>query len=349
MNSKLNLPVGVALFAALAVALMFLLSGGLLQAQDNGPIMYAENDTGAVATFTGSDPEGRTVYWSLVPDTATFPDDADVEAADNADVDDFMISSDGVLSFKFSPDFEAPMGEGAANTNTYKVVVVASDDAPGAGEMIEMGYKKVTVMVTDVDEPGMVTLSAQQPQVGVALTATLTDDDASESQPTTDVEWMWEHSSTAAGPWTPILTATAAAYLPLGVVDKYLRVTVTYTDKHGSDKSVMAVSANMVRAVPAANNVAPVFQLGPEARSVDENSPSGTNVGEPVVANDAPGDVLTYTLAGADAANYEIDQATGQITVGPRITLDREASGGDEDTVMVTATDPAGRTVPRRQ
>ena len=33
MNSKLNLPVGVALFAALAVGLMFLLSGGLLQAQ----------------------------------------------------------------------------------------------------------------------------------------------------------------------------------------------------------------------------------------------------------------------------------------------------------------------------
>ena len=37
MNSKLNLPVGVAVFAALVVGLMFLLPGGLLQAQDNGP------------------------------------------------------------------------------------------------------------------------------------------------------------------------------------------------------------------------------------------------------------------------------------------------------------------------
>ena len=36
MTSKLNLPVGVALFAALAVGLMFLLSGGPLQAQDDG-------------------------------------------------------------------------------------------------------------------------------------------------------------------------------------------------------------------------------------------------------------------------------------------------------------------------
>ena len=74
----------------------------------------------------------------------------------------FMISSDGVLSFKFSPDYEMPRGVviGDGNTNTYKVVVVASDDAPGAGGMIKMGYKKVTVMVTNVEETETVTLSA---------------------------------------------------------------------------------------------------------------------------------------------------------------------------------------------
>ena len=75
MNSKLNLPVGVALFAALAVGLMFLLSGGPLQAQDaDGPIPYAENDTGAVATFTGSDPEDRMIYWSLAEGRGTAVD-----------------------------------------------------------------------------------------------------------------------------------------------------------------------------------------------------------------------------------------------------------------------------------
>ena len=31
----------------------------------------------------------------------------------------------------------------------------------------------------------------------------------------------------------------------------------------------------------------------------DENSPPGTNVGKPVTAADAPGDILTYTLGGA--------------------------------------------------
>ena len=61
--------------------------------------------------------------------------------------------------------------------NEYKVVVVASDDAPGVTGR-EMSYHKVTVTVTDVDEDGSISLSAQQPQVGIDLTATLTDQDA---------------------------------------------------------------------------------------------------------------------------------------------------------------------------
>ena len=131
------------------------------------------------------------------------------------------------------------------------------------------------------------------------LTATLNDDDADAQIKLTAAKWKWEHSSVAAGPWTPILTATTAAYTPLGVEDKYLRVTATYTDGHGSGKSAQAVSANMVRAEPDANNAAPVFTDEDDAdagiqvnRSVDENSPPGTNVGKPVVANDAPGDSI---------------------------------------------------------
>ena len=43
------------------------LLAGPLQAQDSDPIMYAENGTRAmVATFTATDQEGQTVYWSLL-------------------------------------------------------------------------------------------------------------------------------------------------------------------------------------------------------------------------------------------------------------------------------------------
>ena len=333
LNRRLALPI-LAILAVLAASLLFLMPGGPLQAQDSS-IIYEENGTDHVATFTGSDPEGRPVYWSLTDAVV-----ADVvETADIADREHFMISSDGVLSFRFSPDYEMPRGNpiGDDNTNTYKVVVEASDDAPGAGDAINIGYEMVTVMVTDMDDPGMVSLSAQQPQVDAALTATLTDDDATTDQ-ITAAKWKWDHSSAANGPWTPILTATTNSYLPLGVVDKYLRVTATYTDEHGSDKSESAVSANMVRAEPA-NNAAPVFPSESGARSVDENSPSGTNVGKPVAADDAAGDdKLTYTLSGSDL--FDINPATGQITVGARTTLDAE--GTPTYNVTVTATDPAG-------
>ena len=316
------------MLAVAALGLWLLLPGGALRAQD-AAIEYAENGTGPVATYTATDPEGRTVYWSLA-------DDADaVTAADIEDADHFVISSDGVLSFKFSPDYEVQMGGGSANdSNTYKVVVTASDNAPGAGTVenpTKVAYEKVTVMVTDVDEPGIVTLLSVQPQVSIGLTAMLTDDDATTTQ-IGAAKWKWEHASTANGPWTPILTAKTSVYMPIGVEDKYLRVTATYTDGHGSGKTAQAVSA--------ANNAAPVFPTGSGARSVDENSPPGASVGKPVVANDAPGDVLTYTLGDTDADEaFDIYQATGQITVGARTTLDTETDA--EATVEVTATDPA--------
>ena len=55
--------------------------------------------------------------------------------------------------------------------NMYSVTVQATD------ETNKIGMKEVTVEVTNVDEPGMVTLSALRPQSAVPFTATLTDPD----------------------------------------------------------------------------------------------------------------------------------------------------------------------------
>ena len=59
INKRFTLPF-LALLAVLTAGLLFLLPGGLLQAQDDGTIEYAENGTDPVATYTGIDPEGRT-------------------------------------------------------------------------------------------------------------------------------------------------------------------------------------------------------------------------------------------------------------------------------------------------
>ena len=60
-------------------------------------------------------------------------------------------------------------------------------------------------------------------------------------------------------------------------------------------------------------------------------------------ANDQ-GDVLAYSLGGEveDAGLFDIDIATGQLKTKEK--LNREATGGNERTVTVTAVDPFGRT-----
>ena len=261
-----------------------------------------------------------------------------------------MISSDGVLSFKFSPNYEMPTSAITSGElpvrNVYNVVVVASDDALGAddeitvdADQIKMAYKKVTVMVTNVEETETVTLSARQAQVNVELTATYNDLDNEKSD--TDLTWKWYLSGSlipGAGANDTGLTST---YTP--VSRGSLRVEASYTRTDGSAKTVSKTVS--VRMAPADTNVDPKFGEGAGARSVDENSPPGTRVGNPVAATD-PRDILTYTLSGVDEDDYRIDQATGQITVGPRITLDHEEPN-DTDMVTVTATDPAGGATPQ--
>ena len=367
-----------------------MLPGGPLQAQD-ASLEYAENRMDPVDTFTGVDPEGRPVYWSLLDaltDPAPTVGGTALEATDIADAGAFTISSDGVLSFKLPPDFEMPMSRPAigspvvtvgtlAARNVYKIVVVASDDARGADmvgeadlgaidgiENIQKSYHKVTVTVTDVDEAGSISLSAQQPQVGVDLTATLTDQDATDTDDEGGLQpkngkWKWEQGTAMNGPWTLISGQTTGTYSSptADTVGKYLRATATYTDAFGDDKTAMAVSAHAVRAKPAGTNSSPAFPDEDAdtvniqvSRSVNENSPPGTNVGEPVAAGDA-GDILTYSLATPADANdngkYRIDPATGQITVGARTMLNRESFVQDDPvhTVTVTATDPWSITV----
>ena len=73
------------------------------------------------------------------------------------------------------------------------------------------------------------------------------------------------------------------------------------------------------------------------ARSVPEGTAAGTDIGAPVEAED-PGDTLTYTLGGTDAASFDIVAATGQLQTKAALDAATKATY----TVMVTATDTAG-------
>ena len=51
----------------------------------------------------------------------------------------------------------------------------------------------------------------------------------------------------------------------------------------------------------------------PVMRFVEENTPSGRPIGEPISATSADGESLTYSLWGVDAEYFAIDASTGQL------------------------------------
>ena len=87
-----------------------------------------------------------------------------------------------------------------------------------------------------------------------------------------------------------------------------------------------------------------------DSPEVDENTPPGTNIGDPYTATDPDeaslefGDTLTYSLEGEDAASFNLDPLTGQLstkapldyeeTSSYSVTVKVEDSGGGTDTIM---------------
>ena len=275
---------------------------------------HNEHSTAQVASFSATDPEGAKVRWSVA----------------GADGEHFEISSGGLLRFVRPPDYEYPADSGG--NNQYDVQVSAR---AGASDPVT---QTVTVSVVDVDEDGVVALNSPQPQVGTPLVATASDPDGS----VTVQSWAWQRSADGAD-WRDIAGATAASYTPAaGDVSHRLRVTAAYTHG-GSAKSVAGQPPRPVRTAPVSNS-APAFPTGPHTRSVTENAGPGTAVGAPVAATDPDsGDAgrLSYSLSGTDASSFSVDQASGQLRVGPRTVFDFE-TGTTSFSVTVTATDPSG-------
>ena len=185
---------------------------------------YVEGGTGPVATYTASNPANARLTWSL----------------DGTDKDAFTIPN-GVLRFRQSPDYEDPPDK------EYDITVQASDGTV-TGEL--------PVLVTVEDALGTVRLSASQPRVGSALTATVSDPDGVDAATT---DWCWERSLLSNFPsgetdeitCTSTNQTTTATYTPVDDdLGHYLRATVTYADNQGTPKreAVEAVTTNTVLA-----------------------------------------------------------------------------------------------------
>ena len=357
----------LAVLAAAALGLALLLPGGVLQAQSEA-IEYPENGKDPVATFTAADPEGATpITWALVAGGGDPDGGGDLDAADNADSDHFTIDKDGVLKFSGSPDFENPSGEGATS-NTYKVVVLASDAATGG----QTGYHAVTVKVTDVNEPGKITVATSTsngtPQylVGAILTATVSDGDITDADQTftadragevTGVVWRWYRGGTQ-------ITGTDAQDNTYTLVPddagQHIRAVVRYVVAGNVDQEMASLTTDYPVLAARARANALKFDPAGVSRTISEGA-EDRNVGAPVTATDNHGTIRYSLVAGGDAERFEIDEKTGQITTaleldyegeapavaGPPVVVGScaDATGGSPDrecTVTVTATDSTG-------
>ena len=183
-----------------------------LVAVGSGFISYGENGRDVVAEYTATVPSGASVSWSL----------------GGPDAGDFSISRNGQLTFRSSPNFEAPAD--ANRDNTYEITVTAR-----AGR--DSDQLDVTVNVTNLDETGDVSLSPARIIVGGQVTATLSDVDGTP----TGLSWDWATSEDGATGWTNIAGANTNVYTPITAdVGHYLRATANYTDPEGPGKSISA-------------------------------------------------------------------------------------------------------------
>ena len=141
--------------------------------------------------------------------------------------------ADGYLRFVDPPDYENAADQGT--DNVYDVTIQAAD-----GTATET--TAIAVTVTDIDEPGTVTLSPLRPKLGTALTATLADPDVVSGTTT----WQWERND-GREDWEEIAGAMSASYSPTAADgDRYLRVTATYTDSFGAGKTAEAMAPHVV-------------------------------------------------------------------------------------------------------
>ena len=263
---------------------------------------YAENGDGLVAIYTATDPEEKTLTWSL----------------NRYDSDKFSISDTGELTFKSPPNYEE-----RADTNRDNVYDLNIEAYDGT----HTDTLKVSITVTDVNETPVVTgqSSVDYAENGTGPVDTYTATDPENEQIT------WSLGGDGSDDFSISATGELTFKSPPNYEtnNEYV-VTVQASDGNSTGTREVTITVTDV-------NEAPEFATATTTRAVAENTGAVQNIGAPIEATDPEDDNLIYTLGGTDAASFAIVRSSGQLQT--KAPLDHETK--DSYTVTVTATDPS--------
>ena len=268
--------------------------------------------------ITGSDPNGDPLTYGL-RDTN----------ANSGHAASFSISGIGQITVALGVRLDHEAQE------TYLVTVDLSDgrNPNGGTDNTADASRPITITVTDANDPGTVTISNSYPQNGLAITASLADQDGLIASSET---WQWAQSDNTEGPWNNISGATQFSYTPLPAdLDKYLQATVTYTDStYGGNQTASTVTDNPVDEQIALDQDSYAFY------TFENSIADAPVIGDLPKASNTNGTVV-YSLNGGDARRYNINN--GGITVRENAQLDYEADPPDlSHSMTIEVTDDSG-------
>ena len=277
-------------------------------------VSYAENGTDAVVTLTADDPEvDDPVAWSLGGNDAAR----------------FAIALAGALSFKVSPNFEAP--HDINQNNVYEITVGATDGNSSASLDIE-------VTVTNVNESATITGPAT---VNYAENDTVTVATYIATDPEMDGSVTW----TVGGTDAVRFSITSAGILSFTRAPDFERARDANQD-NVYEIAIIASDGGLSTSVDVTVTVRdvnepPKFDVESASPSVTENAPANRSVGGALSASDEDdGDDWTFSLSGSDVGPFLIEESSGQIRVGTGALLDYETAA--EYVFTATATDEGG-------
>ena len=271
---------------------------------------YAENATGAVATYTAANPESDdSITWSV----------------SGTDARRFVINSTGALSFKRSPDFELPRD--ANQNNVYEITITASDGNLSA-------EVDVTVTVTNVNEAPTVTGPAA---VDFAENSSRAVATYTAAGPESDDSITWSVSGTDARRFT-INSTGALSFkrspdfeLPRDAnQDNIYEITITASDGNLSAVVDVTVTVTNVNEAPTIAGLT----------TVDYAENSTSSVATYTAANPESDDSITWSVGGTDARRFVISSA-GVLTfkTSPDFELPRDANQNNIYEITVSVSD----------